>query len=173
MGAADEPVIYAGTLVISLLLMTTATIFSGALLGGAFDLMELNHMRYQSMVESYKTVGEGQNYVTTRSDLMGQIDTSSSPCQYDTGIREIIYLNESNVNSTDMEVSIQGHINDCEPIREYSGTSGTTTYGSSTYSQSQRQQINLTYPAIAVAIEGQTSQDSWELVRTYPSDLTR
>lgn len=171
MGAADEPLIYAGALVVSLILMTMATVFSGALLGGAFDLMELNHMRYQSMVHSYNLVSQDQNYVfQDKSEILQDLDGSNyDQCEY-TNQRKITYLNKSNLNSTNVEASIQGHISECEPIRENPPTTASTTGGYGSY---QRRQINLTYPAIGVAIEDQVDRDSWELVRTYPQSLTQ
>jgi hypothetical protein len=107
MTAANEPIIYAGAMIISVIMMVIATTFSGGMLDSAYTLMELNHMRYQSAVATHSAVVQDQGYKLSNSDFWNNIDTTGSNyCVYDNGPHEFSYLGSDteHVNFTGMRV---------------------------------------------------------------------
>lgn len=114
MSSANEPIIYAGAMIISVILMAIATSFSGAMLDQAYTLMELNHLRYQSAVATHDVAVQERGYEINESEFWSKVDTTGSNyCVYDDS-EEFSYLgsNPNVVNFTEMRV-IWSYNNDC------------------------------------------------------------
>lgn len=115
MSGANEPIIYAGAMVVAVLLMVLATSFSGAILDDAYSLMELNHLRYQSAVATHDVAAQNAYKLDPENDdFWSKIDdTGSNYCVYENG-NQFSYLGEntSSVNFTEMRV-VSSYTSDC------------------------------------------------------------
>jgi hypothetical protein len=106
MSAANEPIIYAGAMIISVVLMVIATSFSGAMLDQAYGLMELNHLRYQSAVATHDVAVQERGYAISESEFWNKVDTTGSEYCVFQDSEEFSYLgsNPAHVNFTEMRV---------------------------------------------------------------------
>lgn len=115
MGAANEPIIYAGAMIVSVIMMVIATTFSAAMLDQAYSLMELNHMRYQSAVASHGAVVGDSGYRISNSDFWDEVDNDGDNYCLMSDDHEFTYLggNPDSVNFTEMRVisSYSGNCN--------------------------------------------------------------
>jgi hypothetical protein len=106
MGAANEPIIYAGAMIVSVLMMVIATTFSTGMLSQAYSMMELNHMRYQSAVASHNAIVGAEGYRISSSHFWDKVDNDGDNYCVMADGQEFAYLGQTpdSVNFTEMRV---------------------------------------------------------------------
>lgn len=104
MGAGNEPIIYAGALIVALMMFSIGMTASEKVLTSAFNKMDYQHARYESVHRAYLFSSDGYNYNSTLSEADAKINTVSGNCRFSEKPEKFLYANRTEL----MNISVYG-----------------------------------------------------------------
>lgn len=164
MGAANEPIVYSGAMIVAVLLFVIGTTAAGGILEKAFDKMDFQQSRYESVQRGYLYAADGLNYNFTFPEATSNIDPVNGEgyCVFNTAPKNFTFYN----GSAEMHITTY----DGGPVRMHGGSGNRCMGLSISLDTAPEEFLRFLYPPVAFNVNNPSGNGPLQASGSNPGE---